>query len=228
MKPGLRMPCTFILIFFKWSDAYVFFFLWMMSRYIVLRAVCCTKECRSLCKYMSDHLHLFTMSFFSLICTPSVLFHLIHSIALSVSFRIKQTETLTICVLLRFLHLPSTSWPTPPSCFSFPDQILPFAPCCSIITVVEFHFCSNGLQHILKSGLSTSLTGVPGWQQGLSFLCAARAQSNGQEAFLAMCRYTKFLALGCCFTVLHWQVKAVNKRSRNTVDQNVKNNTLCH
>lgn len=84
MKPGLRTPCTFILILFLSKVALLLFspFCEWWSCYIVLRAVCCTKECRSLCKYASDHLHLFTMSFLSLTCTLSVLFyHLIHSIA---------------------------------------------------------------------------------------------------------------------------------------------------
>lgn len=35
-----------------------------------------------------------------------------------------------------------------------------FAPCCSIIADVEFHFCSTGLWHILRGGL-TKLTCSP-------------------------------------------------------------------
>lgn len=76
--------------------------------------------------------------------------------------------------------------------FLLPRPNTSFAPCSSIITDVEFHFCSNGLQHILKSGLSTLLTAATTDRRGLSFLCAAQPQSICQEVFLTTSRYTKF------------------------------------
>lgn len=133
----------------------------------VLCVVSCTKE------RWAVKPALFTTAFISLIFTTlDVVYHLLCSIPLSVSFRIKQTERKNTrdlshesCTFHPRLSFRSLHWATPPptSPLILYSSNTYFAPRCSVIAHMEFHFCSTGLWHILKGGLATATVNKKVW-----------------------------------------------------------------